>query len=142
MNGFSSSSSSWGVGKLSSDGNGVALPTGSSEGGGGVTLMMSILSCCPVTTVTSLRPNWGISVIEARRVILIASWSLSYNLCSRSRALSSLAAISAPVSPLALALPWAFLGTHFCFSMGKGLVIGTPRPSYAVCVRLRILLLF
>ena len=97
-----------GVSKLSSDGKSVALVTDSSGGGGGVALMMSISSCCPAITATSLGPNWGISAaINALWVILITSWSLSHSLCSRSQALSSLAAISAPVSPLTLALPWA-----------------------------------
>jgi hypothetical protein len=71
MNRFSSSK---GVGKLSSDGAGVALTTSSSGVGGGVALMISISSCCPVTTATSLGPNRGISVaVEAPRIILIAS---------------------------------------------------------------------
>jgi hypothetical protein len=61
MNRFSSSSSSsssfWGVGKLSSDGNGVTLLTGSLKGSGGVTLIINILSYCPIIIVTSLGLN-------------------------------------------------------------------------------------
>jgi hypothetical protein len=75
MNGFSSSSSCcWGAGKLSLNGNGVALETGSSGDSGGVALIMSTSSYCPVTIATSLEPNWGISAaVEAFQVILRAS---------------------------------------------------------------------
>jgi hypothetical protein len=56
------------------NGNGVALATDSSEGGGGVALTMSISFYCPVTTETSLGPNWSISAaVEAPRVILRVS---------------------------------------------------------------------
>lgn len=119
---------------LVTNGSSYSEAAGVSSLGGGVALTTNTSSTTLVTTATSLGPNCASAeAVDNKglgpRARLMASFSCSCSLCSRSRVLSSLAAISAPVNALASAFQWIFLGNHFRFGIARGLEIGIPRPS-------------